>query len=401
MLSDLCRYLVDAPPHAGWLVVCLCRFRARQEWASSLKDLLVEPSGKVPGQSGWTYEYDWEDDCVVLCKDGEVSIVLHDGWEPARVDPIGLACAVMASTTGPEVLLQGWLGHRWLYQSAVEMLVPLGLLDVELSVTPALEQIYDAIVKVDFHDPDVFKEWRQSLECSEERYREWLLSLAEGMPDSYLLEALATGLQEADLVPICERVLQGDVGSNCGTALEILDRQQTSRIDVVRRYWKRLHPEKHHPYSAWASAQYLLRRGESVESVLEQAAGFADRRIVEGYRGNPYDDNWALLWLEFDPANALPRVRRALRSSTPMCATNMAAVMACLDQSWCHRELRLALEEGPPAGVSENYLRQGGMGHFGLARIFVALSERSFLESGFRETSWIGELFCLLQCLRI
>jgi hypothetical protein len=37
-----------------------------------------------------------------------------------------------------------------------------------------------------------------------------------------------------------------------------------------------------------------------------------------------------------------------------------------------------------------------GMGHFGLAWKIVALSERSFLESGFRESSRIRELFCVL-----
>jgi hypothetical protein len=70
--------------------------------------------------------------------------------------------------------------------------------------------------------------------------------------------------------------------------------------------------------------------------------------VAKGFRGNPFESDYAVLALRFLPDLALPLLRRALRSSTPMCVQDSAALLAVLDRTWCHRELVAALD-GPAA----------------------------------------------------
>jgi hypothetical protein len=75
---------------------------------------------------------------------------------------------------------------------------------------------------------------------------------------------------------------------------------------------------------------------------------------VKGYRGHPFIAELAMLALRELPDRALPLVRRALRSEVPMCVQAMAALLAAIDQRWCHRELAAAATE--PRRESHAYL---------------------------------------------
>src|SRR5688572_19894991 len=85
-------------------------------------------------------------------------------------------------------------------------------------------------------------------------------------------------------------------------------------------------------------------RSESGPSVR---AGFRIRRRGESHRyhGNPLDDEFAMVVLVHSPNRALPLVRRALRSKTPLAVQKIAALLALSDRPWCHREIESALRD--------------------------------------------------------
>lgn len=85
---------------------------------------------------------------------------------------------------------------------------------------------------------------------------------------------------------------------------------------------------------------------------------FAAVEKAAGFSGNPFLANYAVLALRFLPALAMDLVRRALRSNTPICVHEMAALLAAIGQPWCVRELVSALEEAPRSSSIAEALRR-------------------------------------------
>lgn len=148
-----------------------------------------------------------------------------------------------------------------------------------------------------------------------------------------------------DATAACEHLIEGPVDSTTGAAVEALGALLPSNRTAIEALLPRLDPRKHHPYPAWATARYLLERGFERTRALELIEAFAAVEKVEGYVGNPFDDQLAVLLLEHAPERAIPLARRALRSKTPRSVLAMSALLASVDRPWCHRELSSALVE--------------------------------------------------------
>ena len=73
---------------------------------------------------------------------------------------------------------------------------------------------------------------------------------------------------------------------------------------------------------------------------------FSNKRVVDGYAGNPYDYDLAHLMLKYSPGEGIILLRRALRSSTPDSVKNSAALMAAIDENWSNQELMQVLNDG-------------------------------------------------------
>ena len=100
-----------------------------------------------------------------------------------------------------------------------------------------------------------------------------------------------------------------------------------------------------HPFSPYQACAYLLERDAEPALVRERFDAWAGIPRAAGYGGHPLLADFAVLALERLPERALPLVRRALRGSVPIAVLEMAALLAAIDQRWCHRELAAALAE--------------------------------------------------------
>ena len=113
--------------------------------------------------------------------------------------------------------------------------------------------------------------------------------------------------------------------------------------DVVT-FLRRIDPTTAPPYPGYQAIAYALEHGLEPDEVRARFDEHAAIRVSPGFVGNPFLASFAILALRLLPERALPLVRAALRSSTPVCVQEMAAVLALLDQRWCRRELIAALE---------------------------------------------------------
>jgi hypothetical protein len=224
---------------------------------------------------------------------------------------------------------------------------------------PALEEVAPRLAAARFEDLGVRSAFAAHLGDHElegaprgassnlaRRHREHLLSLLEDRSRAArVLRSVEAALPQEDLAEVCAELLAGPVDSATAEAIAAMDRRALPFVAEVDALLDRLDPREHHPYTAWAAASYLLAREAARERALATVVAFASVEQVRGYRGNPFVDRLAALLLEHAPDRALPHVRRALRSTVPAAVLDMAALLASIDQAWCHRELEAALRE--------------------------------------------------------
>jgi hypothetical protein len=112
-----------------------------------------------------------------------------------------------------------------------------------------------------------------------------------------------------------------------------------------------------------------LARDSSVEVRAALAAAFEHPEWCDADIGSGNEpENWfwplivssptLILALRFFPADAMHLVRRTLRSSTPICVEEIAALLAAIDQPWCVRELAAALKDSPRQSAIAAALRR-------------------------------------------
>ncbi len=345
-------------PWLVWLAVTLCRQRARQTWLMAIAaDNLAnveDDQGVVPGLDDWSYSFHGQGLCLSGPSDEHLDVDFHDD-EGATIDPYFFAQRVLRLAPRPRVegQLDRWFPTANLLVCGIEQLRRAGLVDHPDSdhvfmLDASLERLHAQVAAVDFEDEATFRQWSDRLgtpEGSRAGFHAWLRALVQDRRQAYrVLEAAALLLPRDEAIELCEQLLPGPIDATTGSALETLHRWP-GPSEAVAPLLDRFDPGVHHPYSVWAAARYLLERDLCRAAALEAIDTFARVDRVAGYHGNPYADQLSLLMLEHCPERALPLLRRALRSSTPAVVETVAALLASLDQVWCHRELRSALAD--------------------------------------------------------
>src|SRR5262245_35780520 len=84
-------------------------------------------------------------------------------------------------------------------------------------------------------------------------------------------------------------------------------------------------------------------RGRRERFLLKHGFRAGEMRRSLSQAGGSSIGEAALLAMEYDPGQALPLFRRALRSDVPANRGEAAAVLALVDRPWSRRELRAVL----------------------------------------------------------
>lgn len=350
----------DPPaPWLGWLLVCLCRQRARQTWLRRVYEARLadveEDEGPVPGLEGWSYSFHGMGLCLSGPRNEHLDVDFHDD-EGATIDPYFFANRALRLNPAPppERRLGELFADSRAVVFALHQLRASGALVHESSehvfrLVEPIEALHRAVAAEPFDDPQVEARWAKALGDGPEtgaRFADWLTRCsADRVAARELLPTIEARLEPAAARRVLLGLLEGPVDSTTGYAAAALGRLG-SESAAVEEVLGRLDPARHHPFPAFEVCRFLLARDRRREDALRTLEAFAAVDVVKGYRGNPYADRLAVLLLEHAPDRALPHVRRALRSTTPGVVQDIAATLALLGQPWCIRELTAALE-GP------------------------------------------------------
>jgi hypothetical protein len=365
------------PPWLAWLALCLCRQRARQSWLVDVaRDRLTardSDSGAVPALSGWTYRFHG----IGLCLNGPngemIDFDFHDS-RGATIDPYFFAQGVFSFVEPPfvERRLRRWLPSAELIVVALGELRSLGVIGHPTSkhvflLDPRLEELHEEAAALEVDGPHQ-REIALALGDAEltgletapvlEAHRRFLRSALRDRSQAVrVLSSLRGLLPDDEVRAITEALIAGPIDHATGPAIEQLDRLEGPPAPAIEALLDRLHPDRHHPYAASEAAKYLLRRDRHRDRALDLVFAFAAVDQVAGYHGNPFDDELAMVVLEHAPDRALPLIRRALRSKTPIAVQRIAALLALMDRPWCHREIESALRDpSAPDVTSKRYL---------------------------------------------
>ena len=379
-------------PEAAWLLVCLMRQLARQRWLVRVVEERVlqcrfgegldfveglevdEDSGGVPGLPGWRFDFHGRG--CRLTGPGEVLDVDAYGDAGATIDPYFFTGRLfsLASPGFPEVRLMALLPGASLVAQVIRELQVEGFLthresDHVFRLPPELEALAEAAGALEsgarearermallLGDFELLggREFADRAWANREARLGWLIERASVSSASD--EAFATLrplLSPEVFVRTCVRVIEGPPSRAVAAAIEHLDPLEPGPevSEVVLGLLRRVSPAEHHPGPVLAAARFLLRRGVERERVLPVFLAFARAEKVPGFSGNPLGAEFAFVAMEYVPEHALELVRRALRSSTPIVRTEMAAVLCLLDQPWGQRELISALQDPESKGL--------------------------------------------------
>lgn len=364
-------------PWLGWLLVALMRQRARQGWHRFILETRLraaeDEEGDVPGLPGWRYWFHGIG-CCLTGPDGELVDVDRRDDEAAVIDPWFFARRVESiRARSPEAELWRWMPDAGLVVASLADLRELGATlpfegDHLFRLAPAVEARVKAVAAIDFEASATAALWRGALGDAGDpalfaAHRAWLRSrVLESEGGHAALEGAARVLAPDDLSALCrELVATRAIGPSSGKAIELLRRQARGDDDAreaVRALLRRASPTEDPPYAPYQAIAYSLERGDHDDFTRERFDAFASVEKAAGFLGNPFLGEYAVLALRFLPERALVLVRRALRSSTPICVTEIAAVLAAVDQPWCVRELAAALRERPRDATLAEALRQ-------------------------------------------
>ena len=136
-----------------------------------------------------------------------------------------------------------------------------------------------------------------------------------------------------------EEILRGPITlRNTAMALDVISELSNDAwCPAVEELWNRLTPDGGipQPYLWLQCVEFLLSQNYHTDDILADLPKAGETALVSA----------ALIALERAPELALPLFRRALRSSAGVDRTEAAAVLALIDQPWCHSELLSVLNE--------------------------------------------------------
>jgi hypothetical protein len=160
-----------------------------------------------------------------------------------------------------------------------------------------------------------------------------------------LLKDLVGRVDNEALVSVARRLLKAPVDSGVGRAIEALNALGETPGSEALVLAARMDPVVHNPYSATRLARWWLESGVEVDAARLLVLRFAAQRKSPGFHGNPFDYEYALLALEFFPADATNLVAQALSSTTPNAFEQMAAYLSWVDDDWARGLLLQAAQE--------------------------------------------------------
>lgn len=363
------RLLVGGPaepsrePWLAWLVVALCRQRARQDFlayvvAEHLDDN-DDDEGEVPGLPGWSFRFHGSGLLLVGPGHEQLDVDFFPGDdEPRTIDPHFFLTRLLALDPVPPVegAVRGWLGEgKQLALAALDELRERGVIGHPSSqhvfhLHPWLEAHYAEVAAVDLDNPAVAARWRRGLggrsEPDSAAFLAWGLGLLGDRRRARAIDELAPMLPREAAEEACWGLTDGPIDSVTGRALGALRRLGVVPGQRAKALAARIDPSQHNPFSACELAEWWMERGQVAEGMaLVQRC--SAQRVIVGFRGNPHDYRYAFLALRYAPDAAMPLVRQALRSSTPDSRERMAGLLAVWDAPWCRAELLAAAEEGP------------------------------------------------------
>lgn len=351
-------------PWTVWLLICLCRQLQRQFWLNDIHEKITSADlgggGTVPGHSEWKYDYHGMGICLTGPNNEVIDVDFHDE-KALTIDPYFFTTRIfeLSEPELPEGRLKYWLPEVELVILAIRNLQG-EVLSPKKSHVFQLDKKYQAewdyLSQLEFSDETELSTAFQRIEnTTNERevnkhadnFQKWLLKQLNNKnlnPSGF--EALARYLPEAIQTEVCLKQLR-KVDHKMASAVNVLASNNNAPVKEVTGVLNKLNKKKHHPYLAHTVCSYLLSRNTEKEACIATLIAFSDRRVVDGYGGNPYDYNLAHLMLRYSPDNGIILLRRALRSSTPGSVQDSAALMAAIDENWRNKELIQVLIEKP------------------------------------------------------
>jgi hypothetical protein len=344
-----------------WLVLALLVQRDRQRWhheVTSRVRELEDDAGALPDLPGWTYRRHGIGICL-NAPDGEVLDVDFHDQTGAVVDVWFFATRVESVKDS-----EHWLAERrlWRWRPSLDVIVDgcEQLVDMKaakytqyknhLVLAPELEARAAAVAK-QLGDPGSAAHWLAELEPGGEQahvqqYREWLRArVRSSSRGAQYLDLALPGASADDAVDLCRPFLRRK-DWQAGHTIELLRaRTDVPPLREVAKLLRRASLSDDHPFPVYQACAYLLERGLDRELALERFDAWSRLEQASGYHGNPMQAQFAALALRYLPDRALALVRASLRSTTPLCIQEMAALLAAIDRRWCHREISAALEE--------------------------------------------------------
>lgn len=350
-------------PWDAWLVVSLLIQHERQAWLREIVDTRVahldDDEGDVPGMPGWRFEQDLDRHGIcygMVAPDGETFDISRDA-DAALIDPWRFAVRVksVADLRLAEGRLWRWRPEFHLILDGLDELTASGVIRLSedghcFTLAPSLAA-RGAEVIADLARADAELRWRGALADHDDAaqnaaHHMWLIDrLRTSEHSGELLDVALDIVEPANHYELLREQLAGPVEYAAGHAIELLrQRRELPVCHEVVGFLRRFDPKVHLPFSGYEAIAYALEHGLEVDYVKarfdELAAAEMSRSVGPSFRSK-----LAILALRLLPERALMLVRSALRSSTPACVEEMAALLAALDQRWCQRELVAALAE--------------------------------------------------------
>ncbi len=360
--ADLAAALRPPAPWLGWLMVALCRQRARQSWLEQvyrvhLGDRRREP-GEVPGLPGWTFSFHGIGLCLTG-PDGELlDVDFHQGGVDV-IDPYFFARRLesLRPTPLPEARVLRWLPNGDVLFEALGALASAGHLTRHrghgVILSRALHAVHARVAALAFDAPDVARAWAAHLGDADvsilDSYRGWLRDRLD-QPDvrAGTVSVAASALLRADAIPTLERLAARDITTVTADALDALAKLGAGHA-AADALLLRLDPARHHPRVAVSAITLLLAHDRTHADALATLDRFAALDEAPGYTCNPMLDELAVLLLRYrDLPRALPAIGRGLRSRSTLVSANLIALMEALDAPWCRLALaEVGAHEGP------------------------------------------------------
>ncbi|MED5372866.1 MAG: hypothetical protein VX899_17740 [Myxococcota bacterium] len=344
-------------PWLGWLLLCLCRQRERQRWLMQVRKThlvdIDEDHGEVPGLPDWSYQFHGVG--LLLSGPGRehIDVDFHVGDPDGRtVDPYFFTRRVLALDPPelPERRLRAWLDSSALLVAGLQELREMGLIGHPKSrhlfeLEASLGELWGELAASGSEGWDAaFGEnggdWVRA------EFGRWSLSLVRrDRSRAQILGDLVGRVDPVALAACAREIYVGPVDAGTGRAIEALMALGEVPGEAELALAARLDPAQHNPFTACRLARWCLSAEVHTGLAVRFITDFAACRRSPGFRGNPFDDEYAFLALEFRPELAPALVAQALRSGTPSSTHRMGALLSLLQEPWCAEALLQAARE--------------------------------------------------------